>query len=100
MRERCIGSHDLCQMAVEHVDIGCEPSDATARKPLQHRIFQQSGSILGGDFLRTELTAHGEHLSQPFDGRRARLRRLCRHDGETGIIPSKSVNLIARLNAE
>ena len=69
-------------MPVKHFDIGCEPSDATARKPLQHRIFQQSGSILGGDFLGTELTAHGEHLRQPFDRWRAKLRRLCRHDGE------------------
>src|SRR6516164_4851594 len=79
---RCICSHDLGQMPVKHFDIGCEPSDATARKPLQHRIFQQSGSILGGDFLGTELTAHGEHLRQPFDRWRAKLRRLCRHDGD------------------
>jgi hypothetical protein len=34
MGER-FGSHNLGQMAVEHVDIGCEPSDPTAGKPLQ-----------------------------------------------------------------
>src|SRR6516162_11818758 len=30
MRERCIGSYNLGEMSVKHVDIGCEPSDATA----------------------------------------------------------------------
>ena len=59
MGERCIGSYNLGQMSVKHVDIGCEPSDATARKPLQHWIFQQSGGILGGDFLGAELAANG-----------------------------------------
>ena len=55
-RYRCASAasvrDDLDQALVEHVDIGGEPSDATARKTLQHRIFQQSRGILGGDFLR------------------------------------------------
>jgi hypothetical protein len=59
-----------------------EPCDATAGKPLQHRILQQSRCILSGDFLGIELTANREHLGQPFDRRRARLRRPCRHDGD------------------
>ena len=51
MRESGIGRNDLDQALVEQVDVGGEPSDAAARKTLQHRIFQQSGGILGGDFL-------------------------------------------------
>jgi hypothetical protein len=43
-------------MSVKHVDIGCEPSDATARKPLQRWILPARG-ILGGDFLGIEVTA-------------------------------------------
>ena len=69
-------------MPIEHVDIGGEPSDATARKTLQHRIFQQSRGILGGNFLGAELAANGEHLGQPFGCRRLPLRRTCRHDGD------------------
>jgi hypothetical protein len=38
------------EQAVEHVDIGRKPCDATTRKPLQHRIFQQSDGILSGNF--------------------------------------------------
>ena len=48
MGERGIGFHDLDQVAVEHVDVGRQSCDATPRKPLQHRIFQQSGGILSG----------------------------------------------------
>jgi hypothetical protein len=40
------------------VDIGREPSDVTAGKPLQHRILLQSRCILSGDFLGIELTAN------------------------------------------
>ena len=39
MRERGIGPDDLDQVPIEHVNIGGEPSDATARKTLQHRIL-------------------------------------------------------------
>jgi hypothetical protein len=48
MSERGIGRNDLDHALVERVDVGGEPSDAAARKALQHRIFQQSGGILGG----------------------------------------------------
>ena len=75
MRERGIGSDDLDQVPIKHVNIGGEPSDATARTTLQHRIFQQSRGILGGNFLGAELAAHGEHLGQPFGCRRLPLRR-------------------------
>src|SRR5262245_40053535 len=50
VRERGIGRNNLDQALIEHRDIGGEASDATAGKTLQHRIFQQSGGILGGDF--------------------------------------------------
>ena len=82
MRERRIGRDDLDQALVEHVDIGGEPSDAAARKTLQHRIFEQSRGILGGDFLGAELAANSKHLDQPFNRRRVTLRRACRHDGD------------------
>src|SRR6266852_6187383 len=49
---------------------------------LQHRIFQQPGGILGGDFLGAELAANGEYLGQPFGGRCLPLRRPRRHDGD------------------
>jgi hypothetical protein len=65
MRKRSIGCDDLDQMLIEHLDVGDEPRDATARKPPQHRIFQQSRGILGGDFLGAELATDGEHLDQP-----------------------------------
>src|SRR5262245_4259347 len=48
VRERRIGHNDLDQALIEHVDIGCEASDAATREPLQHGIFEQSGGILGG----------------------------------------------------
>jgi hypothetical protein len=70
--KRAVGRNDLDHALVEQVDVGSEPPDAAPRKTLQHRIFQQSGGILGGDFLRAELAADGEHLGQPFD----RPRRL------------------------
>ena len=82
MRERGIGADDLDQALVEQVDVGGEPSDTAARKTLQHRIFQQSGGILGGDLLGAELAANGEHLGQPFGCRRLQLRWTCRHDGD------------------
>jgi hypothetical protein len=82
MGERSIAFHDRGQVAVEHVDVGRKPCDATPRKPLQHRIFQQSRGILNGNFLDVELTANRQHLGQPFDPGRARLRRSCRHDGD------------------
>jgi hypothetical protein len=66
---------------VEQVDVGGEANNAAARKTLQHRIFQQSGGILSGDFLGAELTANGEHLGQPFGGRCLPLRWTRRHDG-------------------
>jgi hypothetical protein len=49
MSERGIGRNDLDHALVERVDVVGEPSDAAARKALQHGIFQQSGGILGCD---------------------------------------------------
>src|SRR5947209_19107833 len=67
MGESRIGSNDLDQALVEQVDVGGEPSDAAARKTLQHRILQQSGRILGGDFVITELTPDSKHCGALFD---------------------------------
>src|SRR5262245_52623263 len=82
VRERRIGHNDLDQALIEHVDIGCEASDAATRKPLQHGIFEQSGGILGGDFLGAELAANGKHLDEPFERWGAWLRRASGHDGD------------------
>ena len=41
MGESRIGCNDLDQALVEQVDVGGKPSDAAARKTLQHRAFQQ-----------------------------------------------------------
>src|SRR5438445_9264632 len=55
MGESRIGCNDLDQALVEQIDVGGKPSDSATRKTLQHRIFQQSRGILGGDFVITEL---------------------------------------------
>ena len=99
MRERGIGSDDLDQVLIEHVDVGGEPSDATARKTLQHRIFQQSRGILGGNFLGAELAANGEHLGQPFGCRRLPLRRTCRHDGDERRDHASIERIVLRQNS-
>src|SRR5262249_62416179 len=65
-----IGCNDLDQALVKHLDVGGEPSDAAARKTLQHRIFEQSCGVLRGDFLCAELAADGEHFGEPFGCRR------------------------------
>jgi hypothetical protein len=70
------------QALIELPDVADEPRDAAARKTLQHRIFQQSGGILGSDFLLAELATNGDHLGELFDPRRLRLRRTRRHDGD------------------
>jgi len=51
------------QMLIERVDVGCEARDAAARKTLQHRVFQQSGRILGSNLLA--LSWRGWPASQP-----------------------------------
>jgi hypothetical protein len=66
MRERGIGRNDLDQTPIEQLNVGGEPADTSARKTLQHRVFQQSRGILSGDFLGTELAANSEHLGQQF----------------------------------
>ena len=58
------------------------PATAAARKTLQHRAFQQSGRILGGDLLLTELAPDGKHRGELFDHRRLPLCRARRHDGD------------------
>jgi CelD/BcsL family acetyltransferase involved in cellulose biosynthesis len=80
--ERGIGRSDLDQALIELPDVADEPRDAAARKTRQHRIFQQSGGILGSDFLLAELATNGDHLGELFDRRRLRLRRTRRHDGD------------------
>jgi hypothetical protein len=57
-------------------------SYAATREPLQHRIFQQSRGILGGDFLGTQLAANSEDFGQPAGCRRQSRRAARRHDGE------------------
>ena len=82
MGESRIGRNDFDQALVEQVDLGGKPSGATARKTLQHRTFQQSGRILGGDFVITELAPDSKHRGELFDHRRLPLRRSRRHDGD------------------
>ena len=99
VRERRIGHNDLDQALIEHVDIGCEASDAATRKPLQHGIFEQSGGILGGDFLGAELAANGKHLDQPFERRGAWLRRASGHDGDERRDHAGIERIVLRQNA-
>ena len=82
MGEHGIGCDDLDQVLIEQLDVGRQPGDAAARKTLQHRIFQQSGGILGGDFLVAEVAPDGDHLGQPLDHRCLPLRRARRHDSD------------------
>ncbi len=82
MDESSIGCNDLDQALVEQVDVGGKPSDAAARKPLQHRALQQSGRILGGDFVITELAPDSKHRGELFNHRRLPLRWSRRHDGD------------------
>jgi hypothetical protein len=60
--ERGIGSHDLDQVCVQHIDISCKPADTTTRKPQQDCVFQHRGGILGGNLLIAELAANSQHL--------------------------------------
>jgi hypothetical protein len=64
MGESRIGCNDLDQALIKQVDVGGKPSDAAARKALQHRTFQQSGDILGGDFVVTELAPDSKHRGE------------------------------------
>ena len=64
MGESSIGCNDLDEALVEQLDVGGKPGDAAARKTLQHRAFQQSGRILGGDLLLTELAPDGKHRGE------------------------------------
>ena len=82
MGESRIGGNDLDQALVKQVDVGGKPSDAAARKALQHRTFQQSGRILGGDFVITELAPDSKHRGELFDHRRLPLHRPRWHDGD------------------
>src|SRR5262245_25018476 len=70
MGESRISCNDLDQALVKQVDVGGKPSDAAARKALQHRTFQQSRDILGGDFVITELAPDSKHRGELFDHRR------------------------------
>ena len=82
MGESRIGCNDLNQALVKQVHVGGKRSNAAARKALQHRTFQQSGDILGGDFVITELAPDSQHRGELFDHRRRPLRRPRRHDGD------------------
>src|SRR5262252_6511117 len=82
MGESRIGCNDLDQALIKQVDVGGKPSDAAARKALQHHTFQQSGDILGSDFVITELAPDSQHRGELFDHRSLLLRRPRRHDGD------------------
>jgi hypothetical protein len=62
MGEGRISRNDLDQAAIERLDISREASDAAAGKTPQHRIFQQSAGILGGDFFSAEPAANSKYL--------------------------------------
>ena len=49
--EHGIACNDLDHALVEQIDIASKSANSTLRKTPQHRIFQQSGGILGSDFL-------------------------------------------------
>ena len=98
MSECGIGYDDLDQVLVEQRDIGGEPDNAAARQTLQHRIFQQSGGIFGGDFLVAEMAAEGDDLGQLFDRRRVPLRRTRRHDGDEGRDHARIEPIVLRQN--
>src|SRR5262249_55869618 len=68
--ERGIVCNDLDHALVEQIDIASKSANPAPRKTPQHRIFQQSRSILGGNFLGTELTADSEHLGHLCGSRR------------------------------
>ncbi len=59
-----------------------KPAAAATGKTQQHHIFQQSRSILGGDFLGAELTTDREHLGQPFGCPCLPLCWTCRHNSD------------------
>src|SRR3974390_890697 len=79
--ERCITHDDLDQALVDFSDVGSKTRDAAPRKTLQHRIFQHSGGILGGDLRVAELAANGNHLREPFGRRPLPLDWVRRHNG-------------------
>src|SRR6516225_9006140 len=79
--ERSITQHDLDQALIDFSDVGSKARDAAARKTLQHRIFQHSGGVLGGDLLVAKLAADGDHFCQPFNRWRPPLDRVRRHNG-------------------
>jgi hypothetical protein len=86
----------ISTMRASSRSIGRKPGDAAASKTLQHRIFQQSRGILGGDFLSTELAANDEHLDQPFGRRGLPLRRTCRHGPPGGVIAHRRALLLGQ----
>ena len=84
MCERGIGSHDLDQASVQHLNISCQPADTTTRKPQQHCVLQHRGGILGSNLLISELAANTQNLGQPLNRRRRPLCSAGRHDGDKG----------------
>jgi hypothetical protein len=84
MYERGIGSHDLDQVCVQHIDIRREPADTTTRKSQQHCVFQHRGGIPRGNLLIAELAANSQHLSKSLNRLRVPLCSAGRHDGDKG----------------
>jgi hypothetical protein len=82
MYERGIGSHDLDQVCVKHIDISCEPADTTTTKPHQHCVFQHRGGVLGGNLLIAELAANSRHLSKSLNRQRVPLCSAGRQSSE------------------
>jgi hypothetical protein len=99
MEERGIGSYDLDQVCVQHIDIGCQPTDSTTRKPQQHCVFQHRGGILDGNLLIAELATNSQHLSKSLNRQRVPLCSAGRHDGDKGRNYSRIEPIAFRQNS-
>ena len=91
---RCAKPADLPVQA----SVAGEPPDTAPRKTLQHRVFQQSGGILSGDFLSAELTANNQHLDKLLRYRRRPLRWTRRHDADERRDHSRIEPIVLRQN--